>query len=205
MTRPRPPGRPDRRRGGRAGRRLARNALACRRRAGRGGGAGERARRVGRLDPSPTRTSVLVIGAGPGELVTALVLARYGVEVLLVERRQGTSTCLRALVISTRNMELMRSWGLEDAGAGRCGRRAALRLGMPHARLGRGDPDAAGLPLAGRDGADQPDRSGMGPAEPSRAAVAEAAGLAAQCHGAVRGCLGQPHAGRQRYLRRAEH
>ncbi|MGB8382315.1 MAG: FAD-dependent monooxygenase [Dermatophilaceae bacterium] len=55
-------------------------------------------------DPSPTRTAVLVIGAGPGGLVTALVLARYGVDVLLVDKRQETSTLSRALAISTRTM-----------------------------------------------------------------------------------------------------
>ena len=71
-------------------------------------------RRGGSPGTSTTRTQVLVVGAGPGGLVTALVLARCGVDVLLVEKRSGTSTLSRALVISTRSMELMRSWGLED-------------------------------------------------------------------------------------------
>jgi len=58
---------------------------------------------------------VLVVGAGPGGLVMALLLARHGIKVMLLEKRPGTSTLSRALVISTRNMELMRSWGLEEA------------------------------------------------------------------------------------------
>jgi 2-polyprenyl-6-methoxyphenol hydroxylase-like FAD-dependent oxidoreductase len=59
-------------------------------------------------------TPVLVVGAGPAGLVAAITLARYGVGSLLVERRTGTSTLPRATAISTRTMELLRSWGLVD-------------------------------------------------------------------------------------------
>ncbi|MBO3751919.1 FAD-dependent monooxygenase [Streptosporangiaceae bacterium NEAU-GS5] len=57
---------------------------------------------------------VLIAGAGPAGLVTAITLARMGVGSLLVERRPGTSTLPRATAISTRTMELLRSWGLEQ-------------------------------------------------------------------------------------------
>ena len=57
---------------------------------------------------------VLVAGAGPAGLVTAITLARHGIEVLLVERRPDLSGLPRATVISTRSMELLRSWGLEE-------------------------------------------------------------------------------------------
>jgi 2-polyprenyl-6-methoxyphenol hydroxylase-like FAD-dependent oxidoreductase len=56
---------------------------------------------------------VLVVGAGPAGLITAIGLARYGVSVLLVERHEGTSVFPRATVISVRSMEILRSWGLE--------------------------------------------------------------------------------------------
>jgi putative polyketide hydroxylase len=56
---------------------------------------------------------VLVAGGGPAGLVTAITLARHGIEVLLVERRPDLSALPRATVISTRSMELLRSWGLE--------------------------------------------------------------------------------------------
>jgi 2-polyprenyl-6-methoxyphenol hydroxylase-like FAD-dependent oxidoreductase len=55
-----------------------------------------------------------VVGAGPAGLVTAGVLARRGIEVLLLERRASGSELPRATVVSTRVMELLRSWGLAE-------------------------------------------------------------------------------------------
>lgn len=46
---------------------------------------------------------VLLVGAGPAGLVAGVVLARYGVGVLVVEKRAEISTLSRALVISTRS------------------------------------------------------------------------------------------------------
>jgi 2-polyprenyl-6-methoxyphenol hydroxylase-like FAD-dependent oxidoreductase len=57
---------------------------------------------------------VLVVGAGPAGLALATMLGRYGVECLLVERRPERSPLPRATVISTRSMELLRAWGLEE-------------------------------------------------------------------------------------------
>lgn len=57
---------------------------------------------------------VLVVGAGPAGLTAAATLARYGIVVQVVERKQRLSTHPRATVVSTRSMELLRSWGLED-------------------------------------------------------------------------------------------
>lgn len=58
---------------------------------------------------------VLVVGAGPGGLVAAITLARYGIDVLLIDKRGTPSGLSRSLVISTRGMELMRRFGLEEA------------------------------------------------------------------------------------------
>jgi putative polyketide hydroxylase len=58
---------------------------------------------------------VLVVGAGPAGLVAGITLARSGIGVLVIDKREGVPALSRALVISTRGMELMRRWGLEDA------------------------------------------------------------------------------------------
>ncbi len=60
-----------------------------------------------------TEVPVVVVGAGPAGLTAAITLARHGVEVLVVERRQKLSGLPRATAISTRSMELFRFWGLE--------------------------------------------------------------------------------------------
>jgi putative polyketide hydroxylase len=61
-----------------------------------------------------TTTPVLIVGAGPAGLAAAITLARLNVATLLVERRTGPSPIPRATGMSTRTMELFRSWGLED-------------------------------------------------------------------------------------------
>jgi putative polyketide hydroxylase len=56
---------------------------------------------------------VVIAGAGPAGLVAAVTLAHHGVRSLLVERNPGLSPLPRATAVSTRTMELLRSWGLE--------------------------------------------------------------------------------------------
>ncbi len=58
---------------------------------------------------------VLVVGAGPAGLVAGITLARYGLDVSVIDKRAGLSRLSRSLVISTRGMELMRRFGLEQA------------------------------------------------------------------------------------------
>jgi putative polyketide hydroxylase len=60
------------------------------------------------------RVPVVVAGAGPAGLVTAATLARHGIGSRLVERNPGLSPLPRATAVSTRTMELLRSFGLED-------------------------------------------------------------------------------------------
>ena len=65
------------------------------------------------------RRAVLIVGAGPAGLATAVALADLGVASLLVERRPALAGLPRATVVSTRSMELVRGWGLErDVRAG---------------------------------------------------------------------------------------
>src|SRR5215218_9968782 len=63
---------------------------------------------------TPQEVDVLVVGAGPAGLTVAATLRRYGVEVLVLDRKVRLSPHPRATVVSTRSMELLRSWGLED-------------------------------------------------------------------------------------------
>jgi putative polyketide hydroxylase len=58
---------------------------------------------------------VLIAGAGPAGLATAVALAHLGVPSLIVERRPALSGLPRATVLTTRSMELVRRWGLEGS------------------------------------------------------------------------------------------
>jgi putative polyketide hydroxylase len=58
---------------------------------------------------------VLVVGAGPAGLTAAATLGRLGIDTLVVERRPELSGLPRATGVSTRSMEIFRSFGIEDA------------------------------------------------------------------------------------------
>jgi putative polyketide hydroxylase len=97
---------------------------------------------------APHAVDVLVVGAGPAGLTAAAVLRRYGAKVLVVERKARLSAHPRATVISTRSMELLRSWGLEDEVRAR-GMPEVEWLGLVTetlARADRGEAVSLGLP-----------------------------------------------------------
>ncbi len=60
-------------------------------------------------------TDVLIVGAGPAGLATAVSALGHGARVLVVERRTGPSTVPRATGMSIHTMELLRGWGVADA------------------------------------------------------------------------------------------
>jgi 2-polyprenyl-6-methoxyphenol hydroxylase-like FAD-dependent oxidoreductase len=66
------------------------------------------------MNTGTTEIPVRIVGAGPAGLTAACALARLGVETLVVDRRAEMSSLPRATSVSTRSMELFRSWGLED-------------------------------------------------------------------------------------------
>ena len=60
-----------------------------------------------------TRYDVVIAGAGPAGLTTAVSLARAGVRVLVVEKHQALSAFPKATGLRPRTMEILRSWDLE--------------------------------------------------------------------------------------------
>ena len=60
------------------------------------------------------KTKVLVVGAGPTGLTTAIELARRNVDVRIVERRTEPSTRSKALVVHARTLELLDMIGIAD-------------------------------------------------------------------------------------------
>jgi len=66
-------------------------------------------------DPTPPLLPVLIVGAGPAGLTLSLLLARFGVRSMLLERRRAPSALPRATGVNVRSMEIYRSLGLEAA------------------------------------------------------------------------------------------
>src|SRR4030095_1274276 len=59
------------------------------------------------------RVPILIVGAGPAGLSSSILLSRFGLRSLVVERHASTSIHPKATAISTRTMELFRAWGIE--------------------------------------------------------------------------------------------
>jgi 2,4-dichlorophenol 6-monooxygenase len=57
---------------------------------------------------------VLIVGAGPSGLTTALALRQYGIECMVVEKYAGTAHTPRAHIVNQRTVEIMRHLGVED-------------------------------------------------------------------------------------------
>ncbi|HKR99437.1 MAG TPA: FAD-dependent monooxygenase, partial [Candidatus Dormibacteraeota bacterium] len=57
---------------------------------------------------------VLVVGAGPTGLTASILLSRWGIPSLTVEKHPGTTIFPRAIAVNTRSMEIFRSLGLDE-------------------------------------------------------------------------------------------
>ncbi len=73
-----------------------------------------------------TKTSILVVGAGPSGLTAALQLARYGVRVRVVDRKSGPVEQARATIVHARTLEYLDRLGLADQ---------AMEQGVPITRV----------------------------------------------------------------------
>ncbi|WKD32299.1 FAD-dependent monooxygenase [Streptomyces xanthophaeus] len=68
-----------------------------------------------RHTPMPDEAAVLVVGAGPGGLSTAVFLGLHGVRALVVERRPGTSQAIKATGQYPHTMEALEIAGAAEA------------------------------------------------------------------------------------------
>ncbi|GLY40650.1 pentachlorophenol monooxygenase [Amycolatopsis sp. NBRC 101858] len=62
----------------------------------------------------PTRTDVLIAGAGPAGLATAIVLAEAGVDFVLLDRQAEGANTSRACVVHARTLEVLAELGVTE-------------------------------------------------------------------------------------------
>ena len=62
----------------------------------------------------PTRTDVLIAGAGPAGLATAIVLAEAGVDFVLIDRQAEGANTSRACVVHARTLEVLAELGVTE-------------------------------------------------------------------------------------------
>jgi 2,4-dichlorophenol 6-monooxygenase len=63
---------------------------------------------------TPTHVPVLIVGGGVAGLTASLLLARLGVEHLLIERHRQTALLPKAHIVNQRTMEIFRQIGIDD-------------------------------------------------------------------------------------------
>ena len=68
-----------------------------------------------RRPPAERHAQVVIIGAGPVGLVTALALARHGVRPVIVEARDQVSDGSRSIAMTRRTMQILDSIGVGKA------------------------------------------------------------------------------------------
>src|ERR1700756_5539885 len=100
---------------------------------------------------------VLIVGGGGAGLTASMLLARLGVEHLLVSARPGTSDLPKAHVLNQRAMEILDDAGVADAIAGRSTPAGQMAATAFYAGFAGPDPDygrrLARLEAWGRAGA----------------------------------------------------
>ena len=63
---------------------------------------------------NPAKTAVFIVGGGPVGLSMAILMNRFGIDCVLVERASSTTDHPKARGCWSRTMEIFRQWGIED-------------------------------------------------------------------------------------------
>src|SRR5687767_11388144 len=61
------------------------------------------------------KTKVLIIGAGPTGLMAACLLQKFGVDFIVIDKKEGVTKESRALVVHARSLEIFDHLGLANA------------------------------------------------------------------------------------------
>jgi 2-polyprenyl-6-methoxyphenol hydroxylase-like FAD-dependent oxidoreductase len=62
----------------------------------------------------PRRTSIVIVGGGPVGLAVGLLLDRFGIDAVIVEKNPTTTDHPKSRGCSARTMEIFRQWGIEQ-------------------------------------------------------------------------------------------
>jgi 2-polyprenyl-6-methoxyphenol hydroxylase-like FAD-dependent oxidoreductase len=92
------------------------------------------------------KTDVLIIGAGPTGLALACQFVRYGIDFVMIEKREGTTTYSKALGVHARTLEIYEQLGLAQqaveqgaiAGKARMLKAGEVRAELDLSNLGEG-------------------------------------------------------------------
>ena len=98
------------------------------------------------MNDAITKTDVLIVGAGPTGLALACQLIRYGVDFVIIDRKEGTTPYSKAIGVQARTLEIYQQIDLADRlvslGAITKGVRllegGEIRAEVPLSRLGEG-------------------------------------------------------------------
>ena len=66
------------------------------------------------MKPSPIKTDILISGAGPSGLVSALLLARLGIRSTIIERKAKTDEHPKAHELNARSVEILQEIGISE-------------------------------------------------------------------------------------------
>jgi 2-polyprenyl-6-methoxyphenol hydroxylase-like FAD-dependent oxidoreductase len=70
---------------------------------------------MGTSPEAPRRTSIMIVGGGPVGLAMGLLLDRFGIDAIIVEKSPTTTDHPKSRGCWVRTMEIFRQWGIEQA------------------------------------------------------------------------------------------